>query len=181
MLSKWPRCSTLWPAKPYNWFRGWDQEEDETAKRCTDAGESQYTDRETGWNKTSRECKTALASQFFVQSWGQSSSWGQSWVWLWDALGRVDHLLLLRNPHIAPRASLGLQASQSWAFGEQLGSHVHICGLEVPLIEHLVTPFWSKSILKHGRFSHWKAIGATAIGRMRWHFYEWWIIDMDGG
>ena len=20
MLSKWPRCSTLWPAKPYNWF-----------------------------------------------------------------------------------------------------------------------------------------------------------------
>ena len=36
-----------------------------------------------------------------------------------DALGRVDHLLLLRHPHLPHRPSLGLQASQSWSFGER--------------------------------------------------------------
>ena len=39
-----------------------------------------------------------------------------------DALGRVDHLLLLRHPHLPHRPSLGLQASQSWSFGESLMS-----------------------------------------------------------
>ena len=41
-----------------------------------------------------------------------------------DALGRVHHLLLLRPPHLPHRPSLGLQAAQSWSFGERLLMHI---------------------------------------------------------